>query len=86
MNDLSSEAAKYLIKVSEDDKLYASYFWWRDFYEVRSGPEDRAQGYCELCRRLNDPDEPDKVYKDMYKWWVRDSHCRKVRSATLGML
>ena len=32
MTDLSSEAAKYLIKVSEDDKLYASYFWWRDFY------------------------------------------------------
>ena len=32
MKDLSSEAAKYLIKVSEDDKLYASYFWWRDFY------------------------------------------------------
>ena len=21
-----------MIKVSEDDKLYASYFWWRDFY------------------------------------------------------
>lgn len=32
MNDSSSEAAKYLVKVSEDDKLYASYFWWRDFY------------------------------------------------------
>ena len=27
-----SEAAKHLIKVSEDDKLYASYFWWKDFY------------------------------------------------------
>ena len=69
-----------------DDAAYASHFWWRDFYEVRSGPEDRAQGYCELCRRLNDPGEPEKVYADMYKWWVRDSHCRKVRGATLGML
>ena len=27
-----TEAAKYMIKVSEDDKLFASYFWWRDFY------------------------------------------------------
>ena len=27
-----TEAAKYLIKVSEDEELFASYFWWRNFY------------------------------------------------------
>ena len=27
-----TEAAKYLIKVSEDEELFASYFWWRSFY------------------------------------------------------
>ena len=27
-----TDAAKYMIKVSEDDKLFSSYFWWRDFY------------------------------------------------------
>ena len=27
------DAAKYMIKVSEDDKLFASYFWWRDYYK-----------------------------------------------------
>ena len=39
-------AANYLIKVSQDDKLFASYFWWREFYttikedwvEVRQAP------------------------------------------------
>ena len=39
-------AAKYLIKVSQDDKLFASYFWWREYYttvkenwaEVRQAP------------------------------------------------
>ena len=39
-------AAKYLIKVSQDDKLFASYFWWRKYYtaikedwaEVRKDP------------------------------------------------
>ena len=25
-------AANYLIKVSQDDKLFASYFWWREYY------------------------------------------------------
>ena len=39
-------AANYLIKVSQDDKLFASYFWWREYYtaitenwaEVRQAP------------------------------------------------
>ena len=39
-------AAYYLIKVGQDDKLFASYFWWRKYYtaikedwaEVRQGP------------------------------------------------
>ena len=39
-------AAKYLIEVSQDDKLFASYFWWKKYYtaikedwaEVRQGP------------------------------------------------
>ena len=26
------ETAKYMLKVSEDKELFASYFWWRDFY------------------------------------------------------
>ena len=26
------EAGEYLKKVSEDDKLYSSFFWWKPFY------------------------------------------------------
>ena len=63
--------------LSQDDALYASYFWWRDYYEVRNRAEDRAQAYCDLCARLNNPKEPPKIYTDMYKWWVSDSNCRK---------
>ena len=48
---------------------------WKDYYEIRDGPEDRAQSYCDLCERLNNPDEPPKIYTDMYKWWITDSHC-----------
>ena len=27
----------------EDDALYASYFWWKDFYQVRTEALDNAQ-------------------------------------------
>ena len=35
MNQFSSvhHLAEYMIKVSQDDKLFASYFWWRSFYK-----------------------------------------------------
>lgn len=71
------ELAKALKDIANDDALYASYFWWRDYYEIRNSAQDRAQAYCDLCSRLNDPQEPVKVYKDMHDWWVNDSHCKK---------
>ncbi len=64
-----------LREINEDDAKFAEYFWWRDFYEIRSKKHDRAQSYCQLCQRLHNPDEPAKVYDDMYDWWVTDSHC-----------
>ena len=32
-----------LKSVMEDDALYASYFWWKDFYQVRTEALDNAQ-------------------------------------------
>jgi alpha-1,3-fucosyltransferase len=71
---------RHLEALAKDDAAYASYFWWKDFYEVRNGEEDRAQPYCDLCKKLNDPEEPAKIYRNMHKWWVTQSHCRKVRT------
>ncbi len=85
VNALAFPSAKKLVShlrmLQENDAKYAEYFWWKDFYEVRSSHGDRAQAYCDLCRKLNDPDEPPKVYEDMFKWWVSDSHCKKLRTS-----
>ena len=75
---------KHLDRLNREDNLYAEYFWWKDFYVVRNRMEDRAQAYCDLCHKLNDPNEPKKVYDDMYKWWVSDSHCKKLKSSKFG--
>ena len=29
--------------VMEDDAMYASYFWWKEFYQVRTEALDNAQ-------------------------------------------
>ena len=75
---------KYLEKLNANDNLFAEYFWWRDFYVVRNSPEDMNQAYCDLCAKLNNPNEPPKVYQDMQKWWVAKSHCKKIKSSYLN--
>ena len=65
----------YLEKLSNDNALYASYFWWKDYYEVQNDLRHRAQSYCDLCAKLNNPQEPSKMYNDMYQWWVNESNC-----------
>ena len=75
---------KYLDRLNKEDNLFAEYFWWKDFYVVRNRMEDRAQAYCDLCAKLNNPDEPPKTYDDMFQWWVSGSHCKKLKSSTFG--
>ena len=31
----TEELANYLHRLDQDDKLFASYFWWRDYYTVK---------------------------------------------------
>ena len=83
-NSFASIQVEYLEKLNSSDELYAEYFWWRDYYEIRNRAEDRAQAYCDLCAKLNNPNEPPKVYEDMFKWWVTDSHCKKLKSSAFG--
>ena len=73
-----TDLSKYLLKVDGDDELYASYFWWKDFYEVRNRQKDLSQSFCELCRALHSQ-QPDKIYSDLTRWWVTQSKCKKLK-------
>ena len=48
VQDFSSTAklAEYLNKVASDDELFASYFWWREFYKVQVG----GKYFCQNLR------------------------------------
>ena len=80
--DSPGDLTKQIEHIASDDALYASYFWWRDYYEIQNSAEDRAQVYCDLCVRLNNPNEPQKVYKNMHQWWVEDLGCGKYKIKT----
>jgi len=72
------ELAKYLKQVAEDDKLFASYFWWRDFYTINNHLKNYEKAYCSLCEALHDNSRGQEVIKDMKKYWQEDAQCHTV--------
>ena len=35
LDSIQIDFAKYIVAVSQDDELFASFFWWRTFYQAR---------------------------------------------------
>ena len=58
--------ADYLWLLYENDELYLRYFEWKKFYEVLPRP---TKGWCDLCEKLNDPNQQLKIYEDLKNWW-----------------
>lgn len=69
------DLADFLKRLDADDGLYRQYFWWKPHYRIRNHINDLKLSMCGLCSRLHS-DTAVKVYQDMEKWWVRDSHCK----------
>jgi hypothetical protein len=63
--DFSSpkQLAEYLLLLDKNEGLYLKYFEWKKDYDVLRGPLD---GWCDLCAKLNDPQEPAKVYESIW--------------------
>ena len=72
-----SETAKYLLKVSEDPELFASYFWWRDYYRP-SQSEGWAVAWCSLCSALHNNSLGQAVITDLQSWWQEEARCHSV--------
>lgn len=66
------ELTKYLVRLVNSPVEYASYFWWKEFYELRNG-----QNFCDLCDKLHDRSIGFKstYYRDFDSWFRLDS-CR----------
>jgi len=73
-----ADLAKYLKKVAEDDLLFASYFWWRDFYTINTHQQTYQKAYCSMCAALHDSSRGREVITDIKKHWTDDAKCWKV--------
>jgi alpha-1,3-fucosyltransferase len=64
--------ADYLKLLDANHFLYAKYFEWKKDWIVDRRPLD---GWCDLCKKLNDQDYQHKSYKDIGKWWFDEVPC-----------
>jgi len=73
--DSVKDAGKYLLKVSEDDKLFSSYFWYRQYYKPDPPQRKFVKSYCDLCSALHDGGEPGSVIEQFDDWWRGEAAC-----------
>ena len=70
--DTPQDLANYLKYLSENSDAYMRYFWWRQYYDLKS-----YTPFCDLCKRLHQPNYHLKTqtYQNIEKWWL-DGSCR----------
>ncbi len=78
MNDYDSPAAlaEYLHYLDQNPMEYLSYFWWTETYKSRLDPVKYLSGFCQLCAKLNSPEE-ERRSVDLEKWWWEGSQCKE---------
>lgn len=64
--------ADYLTLLDSNPRLYEKYFDWKKDWLVDRRPLD---GWCDLCKKLNDQDLLPKSYKNISKWWFDEVPC-----------
>ena len=78
VNDFSTvkDLADYLIYLNNNEEEYLAYFKWKDKFEIHGND---GNSYCQLCQKLNNPNESQKIYDNMWNWFLFDKnnthHC-----------
>ena len=69
------QLADYLMALDANDALYNDYFVWKNDYIVESGQEKMVlNGFCDLCRKLHQDNEP-KIYTKLLNDWLPENQC-----------
>lgn len=64
--DNIEELAYFINYLNENLEDYLEYFEWKKHYKVVT---ESKIVVCKLCEMLNDPNLPQKTYKNIHHWW-----------------
>ncbi|CAJ0959748.1 unnamed protein product, partial [Mesorhabditis belari] len=78
------EMAEHLMSLERNFTAYAEYFKWRNGGWTLA-PWNTAgfrNGYCKLCEKLWDEEQPESTIEDIYAWFQAESRCENGDWAT----
>ncbi|XP_076340146.1 alpha-(1,3)-fucosyltransferase C-like [Tachypleus tridentatus] len=62
---------KYLQNVARNVTLYNKFFEWKQYYKLES-----SHYACDICKKLHDHNEVEKVYHNINHWWFVEANCK----------
>ncbi|KFD63550.1 hypothetical protein M514_01618, partial [Trichuris suis] len=79
--DNPEKLADYLKRLHQDDDEYLKYFEWRNHVDSFGVEHCLANGFCNLCRKLQDQKEastvtPSKSAIDTVRWYMQEGTCQ----------
>ncbi|CAJ0585653.1 unnamed protein product, partial [Mesorhabditis spiculigera] len=71
------EMADFLTGLEKNFTAYSQYFKWRNggWTEAPWNAPGFRNGYCKLCEKLWDIEEPENTVEDVYTWFQAESRC-----------
>ncbi|KAI1285068.1 Alpha-(1,3)-fucosyltransferase C [Halotydeus destructor] len=66
------QLGKHLIRLAKNADEYNEYFNWKRKFTYKADPYP-----CQLCRKLNDVNEPTKFWNNLVPWWFDEGKCRQ---------
>jgi alpha-1,3-fucosyltransferase len=72
-----AELGKYLNFLAGNLTAYSEYFEWKQHFNVfTSEQEYLSRAMCQLCEKLNNGEEKEKIYTDIHSWWRDGAQCK----------
>lgn len=67
--DTSKDLADYLLYLDNTPEEYVKYFWWKQYYVIKS-----VSPFCQLCSKLHEDSSNNKIqyYQNVKEWWFQD--------------
>eukprot|EP00092_Neocalanus_flemingeri_P045591 GFUD01051004.1.p1 GENE.GFUD01051004.1~~GFUD01051004.1.p1 ORF type:complete len:409 (-),score=78.35 GFUD01051004.1:23-1249(-) len=64
-------------RIAADDALFASFFWWKDYYRFEGSGDIRKAAFCDLCQNLHAIPTQENCITDFEFYWKKEAKCRK---------
>ncbi|XP_069101445.1 4-galactosyl-N-acetylglucosaminide 3-alpha-L-fucosyltransferase 9-like isoform X2 [Argopecten irradians] len=71
------QLTEFLLGIAKNETKYREYFKWRKYYTIQGIIDVLQRNFCEICKRLHNPEKYHRIYNDIGKfmWYGEKQAC-----------